>query len=62
MTWLIIVVRHTSCTASSAIELAGDRVSDVAKLFLLLVEVLGSGGLTILVEPFSSLLDSVQDL
>lgn len=57
---VIIVVRHTAGTA--AIKLAGDGVCDVAKLLLLLVEVLGLGRGCVLLEPILGFLDGFKKL
>lgn len=56
---LVIV---TTGTASGAVKLAGDGVGDVGQLLLLLLEVLGFGGGSVLLEPLVGLLDGVQDL
>lgn len=46
---------------SRAIELAGDGVGHVGQLLLLLLEVLGGGFGSVVLEPVSDLLDGVQD-
>ena len=59
-----VVVWHSTSTTgtTAAIELAGDRVGDVAELLLLLVEVLCGRTGAVLVEPVLGLLDSLEKL
>lgn len=56
-----LVVCATWAT-SGAVKLAGDGVSDVRQLLLLLLEVLSLRGGGVLLEPVVGLLDGVQDL
>lgn len=59
---LIVEVRISLLTRSAArVHLRCDGVGDVGKLLLLLLEVLGAGLCTVLLEPLGSLLDSVED-
>jgi hypothetical protein len=61
--WLIItVIWHASCTALTAVQLAGDWVCHAAELLLLLLEIFcGSGG-GVLLDPVLSLLDGFEKL
>ena len=61
--WLIItVVWHASCTALTAVQLAGNWVGDIAELLLLLLKVFcGSGG-GVLLDPVLSFLDGFKKL
>lgn len=56
-----LIVLATRSTAR-AVELAGDGVGHVRQLLLLLLKVLSGGSGGILLEPFSSLLDGINDL
>lgn len=47
---------------SVLVHLGGDGVGDVGQLLLLLLEVLGGGVSAVLLEPLSSLLNSLKDL
>lgn len=59
---LIVEVGISLLTRSAArVHLRCDGVSDIGKLLLLLLEVLGTGLGTVLLEPLGSLLDSVED-
>jgi hypothetical protein len=61
--WLIItVIWHASCTALTAVQLAGDWVSHAAKLLLLLLKILSSSGGGVLLDPVLSLLDGFEKL
>jgi hypothetical protein len=46
----------------TSIQLAGDRVGDIAQLFLLLLEILGRGVLSVLIKPVSGFLDGFEKL
>lgn len=59
---LLVLTRSTTSTASITVELAGDGVGDARELLLLLLEILGRSGGTILFEPVSGFLDCFQDL
>lgn len=56
--WLIIITG----TTSTLVKLAGDWVSDIRKLLLLLSEVLSGGAVGVLLEPVGGLLDSLEKL
>lgn len=47
---------------SRAIELAGNGVGDVGELLPLLLEVLGGGSGSVLLQPVGNLLDGVENL
>lgn len=53
-----VILRATS----TLVHLGGDGVGDVGQLLLLLLKVLGGGVGAVLLEPLSSLLNSVKDL
>lgn len=55
------VIILLSCSSGSSVHLAGDWVSDVRELLLLLLELLGGGGSGVLLEPLGGLLDGVED-
>jgi hypothetical protein len=55
---IVVVVGHATGTAS--VKLGGDGVGDIAQLLLLLVEVLGNGGGSVLLKPVLGLLDSLE--
>jgi hypothetical protein len=57
----VVILLSTSAT-SALVHLGGDRVSDVGKLLLLLLEVLSGSVSTVLIEPLVGLLDGVEDL
>ncbi len=48
--------------SATGVELAGDGISDVGQLLLLLLKVLGGGSGAVLIEPLSSLLNGVEKL
>lgn len=56
---LIII---TARGATRAVKLAGDGVSDVGQLLLLLLEVLRGGSSSVLLKPLGSLLNGINDL
>jgi hypothetical protein len=55
----LIVILSSS---SSAVQFAGDGVSDVRELLLLLLEIFGGGCLGVLVEPFGGFLNGFKKL
>lgn len=58
---IVAVVILLSCSTSASVHLAGDWVSDVGKLLLLLLKLFGSSGSGVLLKPLSGLLDGVED-
>ena len=48
--------------AATRVHLGSNGVRDVGQLLLLLLEILSASLSTVLVEPLSGLLDSVEDL
>ena len=46
----------------TSVHFAGDRVSDVAQLLLLLFEVLGRGGGAVLIHPVLGFFDGFEEL
>lgn len=60
MAFIFALTTLTALTA--AVKLAGDRVRDVGKLLLLLLEILGGCGGGVGVEPVGCLLNGLENL
>lgn len=56
--YLIIISPWTGL----AVQLAGNGVCDVRELLLLLLEVFGDGGSSVLLEPFGGFFDCIEKL
>lgn len=58
---IVAVIILLSCSSCASVHLAGDRVSDVRELLLLLLKLLGGSGSGVLLEPLGGLLDGVEN-